>query len=203
MNLVQDILTYWYGQWPYDSQIASTKASIWFTSTPEIDKDIEVRFKTEIDRLLKQDAQADTFKLDLPNQLDQALAIIILLDQFTRNVYRGSHKAFAGDPKALAVCLSILDANLLASMPLNVAAFACMPLQHSEDPKIQELAIETFDQLYEIHGETAKGYADFARVHKNIIDEFGRYPHRNDAIGRPSTDAEQSYLNSDGHRFGQ
>lgn len=203
MNLIQRTLTYWYGQWPYNSEIASKKSATWFASTPETDLEIKSQFNSDIEQLLKQYTNTSKLDLSLPAQIDEALAHILLLDQFTRNIHRGSKDAFSGDPFALSLCLHLLDHNVIKTLPLDVAAFACMPLQHSEDPDIQLLSVETFQKLHTQHGDVAKGYSEFARIHKDIIDEFGRYPHRNEALGRTPTDAELTYLKGDGHRFGQ
>jgi uncharacterized protein (DUF924 family) len=198
---VHEVLTFWYGQWPFDQQAADQKKPTWFQSSPSLDQEIQNQFELEIEHLLKPPCSSP--QLVLPEELDKALAIILLLDQFTRNIYRGNEKAFAGDNIALDLCKQLIDKKQVEHLPMEVAAFACMPLQHSEDADIQLLSIKTFDFIHKLHGEKAKGYADFARIHKKIIDEFGRYPHRNQALGRVSTDAEQKYLEADGHRFGQ
>lgn len=198
---IQAVLTFWYGQWPFDQQAADQKKPTWFQSSQALDQEIKNKFELDIEHLLK--APGSFPQLVLPDELDKALAIILLLDQFTRNIYRGNEKAFAGDSIALSLCKQLIENNQIEHLPMDVAAFACMPLQHSEQADIQLLSIKTFDFIHERHGEKAKGYADFARIHKKIIDEFGRYPHRNHALGRASTDAEQKYLEADGHRFGQ
>lgn len=200
-TIVNQVLTFWYGHWPFKQEAADKMKPMWFQSSEELDQEIKTKFESQVEQLLQP--INTPAPLRLPEQLDDALAIIILLDQFTRNIYRGSGQAFAGDETALTICKQLIKMDLINSLPLDVAAFACMPLQHSESPEVQELSIKTFDSLCEVHGEKARGFANFARIHKEIIDNFGRYPHRNQALERASTDAELKYLNSDGHRFGQ
>lgn len=201
MSNTESVLSFWYGAWPYDESVAAQQTATWFASDPNLDREIKDKFESlVIDHLNATELNA---RFKSKNELEDALGSILLLDQFTRNIYRGSAKAFAGDEKALALCLSLLDQNQIDSLPLHVAVFACMPLQHSESVEIQSVSIKTFEHLVALHGEAAQGFANFAHKHKHIIDQFGRYPHRNQVLGRVSTDEELAYLNTNGERFGQ
>ncbi|MFT5592895.1 MAG: hypothetical protein ACI8SR_001261 [Oceanicoccus sp.] len=191
----QDILTFWFGAWPYDQTIAKHQAPIWFQSSNALDLQIKQQFESLVESALCGEFSCDS--------IDDEIAYIILLDQFTRNIYRGQGKAFSGDQLALDKCLHLITRQQHLQLPLNVAIFICMPLQHSEDSDIHQQSITVFSQLADMHGEAAKGFLDYAQQHKAIIDEFSRYPHRNQAMGRNTTAEEETYLNNHGQRFGQ
>lgn len=191
----QDILAFWFGAWPFDEKAANKQAPLWFQSNPELDEKIKQRFQSLVESALNNDFHCDC--------LEDDLAYIILLDQFTRNIYRGQGKAFSGDQLSLNTCLTLIQKNIHLTLPLHVATFACMPLQHSEQADIHIQSIEVFTQLAKLHGEAAQGFLNFAHKHKDIIDQFDRYPHRNNALNRESTDKEKQYLANNGLRFGQ
>lgn len=191
----QEILAFWFGAWPYDKEVAQRQASLWFQSNQELDEKIKQGFQPLVESALKNDFHCDC--------LEDDLAYIILLDQFTRNIYRGQGKAFSGDQLSLNKSLQLIKKDIHLTLPLHVATFACMPLQHSEDIEIHKQSIEVFTQLANLHGEPAQGFLSFAHKHKDIIEQFARYPHRNKALNRESTDQEKHYLANNGSRFGQ
>lgn len=194
-QITYDILSFWFGAWPYNEQVAKEQASLWFESSEALDQTIHQQFGKAVSAAFNNEFECDT--------LEDKVACILLLDQFTRNIYRGQGQAFSGDPQSLNLCLNLIETKQHTHVPLHVAVFICMPLQHSEDANIHEQSIEVFSELVEIHGEAASGFLEFAKKHKAIIDEFSRYPHRNQALGRRSTPAEQDYLDNNGMRFGQ
>jgi uncharacterized protein (DUF924 family) len=123
------------------------------------------------------------------------LAEIIVLDQFSRNLYRGQARAFACDPMALVLAQELVRSGADRELPPARRAFAYMPYMHSESPCIHTVAMELFSQ---------PGLEDnfkFERAHKAIIDRFDRYPHRNAALGRKSSDAETAFLKEPGSSF--
>lgn len=195
MDTSNEVLAYWFGQWPFDEKAAQLQQSIWFQSSAEVDSIITEKFSHHVLKALN---------LNYPiNTLDDQIACIILLDQFTRNIYRKNKKAFSGDHLALELCNNLIKTNTHLELPLLAAVFVCMPLQHSESPDIQERSVKTYRELVNLHGQKASGFLDFAIKHKAIIDEFGRYPHRNEILDRQSTANEVRYLTSGGERFGQ
>lgn len=134
------------------------------------------------------------------------LAEIILLDQLPRNLWRGTARAFAGDRLALALTLQGHREGRDAELTLIERAFFWMPLQHSEDRDVQEIGVELYASLAAADPYRAKlwnGFADFARRHRDLIARFGRFPHRNAALGRASTPEEKDYLAGGGETFGQ
>lgn len=117
------------------------------------------------------------------------VAEIILLDQFSRNLFRKDGRAFSNDNMALALAQEARRQADFSSLPLDYQLFALMPYMHSESPVIHEEAVKLFSQ-YDEWGDNLK----YEYAHKAIIDQFGRYPHRNDQIGRPSTPEEIEWL---------
>lgn len=134
------------------------------------------------------------------------LALILLLDQFPRNIYRGTAQAYAGDARAAHLARTGLDAGMDRELGLFERAFFLMPLEHSESPADQKASVDGFEALAADAPaglqEAAETFAGYARDHRDIIDRFGRFPHRNAVLERVSTDAERAYLH-DAPRYGQ
>ena len=116
------------------------------------------------------------------------LAAVIALDQFPRNLYRGDPRAFAADPAALALATEAVERGLDRAMSIDERKFLYLPFEHSEDPAVQARSVELFAALED---EDTLGYA---LRHKEIIDRFGRFPHRNEVLGRESTPEEIEFL---------
>jgi uncharacterized protein (DUF924 family) len=123
------------------------------------------------------------------------LAEIIVLDQFSRNIYRGTAQAFAADPLALALAQEAVAAQAAAALEPRHRAFLYMPYMHSESPRIHELAVGLFSE------DGLQSNLDFEFKHKAIIDRFGRYPHRNSILGRISSEEEREFLKTRGSSF--
>lgn len=163
----------------------------WFKKDPGFDAAIRDRF-------------ADTHKAAAAGALDGwadtamgLMALVIVLDQFSRNLYRDSAVAFAQDAKALALARDGIARGLdLAITPPDRRVFLYLPFEHSEDLADQEAAI----RLCEARTDDP-AYVDFARRHRDVIAEFGRFPHRNAVLGRHSTPAEAAYLARPGAGF--
>ncbi len=135
------------------------------------------------------------------------LALIVLLDQFTRNVYRGSADAFAHDGAALEHCLEGLRVAHDRELTPVERSFFYMPLEHSESCSNQELCVAKFEalmgELSEARRPKLEASLRYAVQHRDIIRRFGRFPHRNRVLGRESTDEERLYLDQEGITFGQ
>ena len=127
--------------------------------------------------------------------LEGRLAEILVLDQFSRNVYRDTVRAFAQDALALALAQELVTSGQDRSLPTAQRVFAYMPYMHSESALIHEQALALFAQ------PGMENNLDFERRHKAIIDRFGRYPHRNAILGRTSTPEELAFLNEPGSSF--
>jgi uncharacterized protein (DUF924 family) len=127
-----------------------------------------------------------------------ALALLILLDQMPRNIYRGSPRAFASDRRALAVAQRMVDSGFDRGFSFVQKRFTYLPFEHSEDPKVQKKALALFGALAvdcaEEHNAAAASQLLYAARHAEIIFRFGRYPHRNACLGRVSTPEEEAFL---------
>ncbi len=157
---------------------------LWFMATAKLDQAIGRRFDACVDGALRGalDAWATTPR--------GRLALILLLDQFPRNIHRGSPGAFAGDAMAQALVVDGLAAGM--DKPLNLAErhFFYMPLMHAEDAEMQALGLKTFAAIQ----REAYSIVRYARDHAATIERFGRFPSRNQALGRPSTAEELAFL---------
>lgn len=121
------------------------------------------------------------------DRADSALGLLLLLDQYPRNAFRGTAHMFATDPLARFYARQMIDRGLDRQIEIGLRAFCYLPFEHSEDADDQRLAVELCQTL---DPETAR----FARLHAEIIERFGRFPHRNEALARTSTEAEKSFL---------
>lgn len=136
-----------------------------------------------------------------------SLALLILLDQFTRNIYRGSAQAFTFDQKAQSVCLDGLAKGFDKRLPVMQRVFYYMPLEHAESHELQAESLKRFTALHEQSSSDMEEFTrrtlDSAIEHKAIIDTFGRYPYRNAVLGRENTRDEERWLSESNKRFGQ
>lgn len=154
----------------------------WFIKNPALDKEIVHRFTGARQRVVGSGAAG------WRDNVRTLTAAIILLDQFSRNMFRGSVKAFEADPLALELAFEALDRGWTWEAPEQWRAFLLMALMHSEDPHIQARSVAEFRRLGNPNN------LEFALKHKAQIDEFGRFPGRNKALGRVSTAAEQQVI---------
>jgi len=157
----------------------------WFSDEPRVDAAIQKRFAALHARLTR-DAPSSA-ALDAQGHL----AAIIVLDQFSRNLHRASAKAFANDDNALDIAIDAVDRKLDAALTKVERQFLYMPFMHSEDRTMQSRSVALFTKLG--NPEVLK----FAKKHCRIIHRFGRFPHRNKALGRTSTDAEIEFMRND------
>ncbi|MCV2348821.1 DUF924 family protein [Paucibacter sp. Y2R2-4] len=189
---IQSVLNYWFGALGSSEQ--DQIRSLWFVKSETTDAEIKARFEP-----LVEDALAGRLE-DWSETALGRLARILLLDQFTRNIYRGQARSFAGDPLALQDTLHLLaQAQDLTLAPLQ-RWFALMPLEHAEDMAMQDRSVSEFTQLAALDPRLS-GALDYAHKHREVIERFGRYPHRNAILGRASSDAELAYLALPGSGF--
>jgi uncharacterized protein (DUF924 family) len=188
----QAVLNFWFGA-PGSASEGQQRAA-WFRKDPAFDAEIQRRFAP----LLEQAQAGGLQHWDATPW--GALARIVLLDQFSRNTLRGQARAFAGDALALQAALRLIDAGQDRLFGPEQRLFVYLPLEHAEDLALQQRSVALFEALAAAH-EGFEGAADYARRHLAVIAEFGRFPHRNAALGRPSTAAEQAYLAQPGAGF--
>jgi len=161
----------------------------WWKVDPAFDRLIAERFGP----LHEQAIQAELFEWRA-DPLGR-LAEVIVLDQFSRNIYRGQRGAFEADPLALALAQTAVAVGDDLALSERERAFLYMPYMHSESPRIHGVADELF------RTRASKDSHQFELRHKDIIDRFGRYPHRNQILGRPSTPEELAFLATPGSSF--
>jgi uncharacterized protein (DUF924 family) len=162
---------------------------MWFKKSDEFDTLIRNRFLNSIKKSLKTNIE------DVNVALDTYLSLIILLDQFTRNVFRNSSKSFEGDNKAVKLTKIAIDNNFIKGSNHHYNSFFLMPLMHSENILDHQLGLPLFKKF------TNENTFKFAVKHKDIIDKFDRFPHRNNVLGRISTKSELEFLKLPGSRF--
>ena len=155
----------------------------------------------KFDAMLLERAGTTVIKA-LNGQLDRwsktstgSVSLVILLDQFTRNIFRDTPKAFSGDEMALVLSQKSINSKWFSELSMMYKQFLLMPMMHSEDISIQEKSLPLFKQ------HTNKRTYEFAVKHRDIIAKFGRFPHRNQIINRPSTEEELIFLNQSGSSF--
>jgi len=193
MHRDAEILDYWFGDQPDDSQLVKKRGGIWFGKNEKVDREIRERFGS---RLLELGAGAEIDNFGLTSR--QRLARIILLDQFPRNIYRGAARSFAFDAAALKLCLEGLELAQDQQLRPIERTFFYLPLEHSEELEHQERSVALFRKLLEdVPDDWQKsfaGFLDYAIRHQEIIERFGRFPHRNKILGRTSTAEELAFL---------
>jgi uncharacterized protein (DUF924 family) len=178
--LVQEVLDFWFGA--PDSAELGSRRQIWFVSTDEFDQEIRRRF-------LQANRLAASGALDgLGHTAMGTLALIILLDQFSRNIFRGAAEAFANDPRARQLAEHALERGFDRNVLTVQRLFFYLPFEHAEDLEVQERSVGLFVNL----GDASS--LQHAVCHRDQIVRFGRFPDRNKALGRTSTKAEEEFL---------
>jgi uncharacterized protein (DUF924 family) len=164
----------------------------WFDSNAAFDRELEERFGAGVAAAL------DGTLSDWEGDCDTALALVLLLDQATRNIFRGQPASFGGDAQALRISKASIDRGCDAGLTLERRMFLYMPLQHSESLADQKYSIELFTRWADEHDESGRANAKetllYAQRHHDIIERFGRFPHRNAVLGRTSTAGELEFL---------
>jgi len=189
----QEVLDFWFG--PPGSEVASGPRREWFVKSDAFDDRIRQHFGTAIDQALAGGLRE--WDLEGPQG---ALARLLVLDQFTRNAYRNTPQSFAGDTLALAAARQLVDSGAHKELPPLQRAFVYMPFEHAEDAYMQERAVELFTNLAAEHPGFDE-MLDYAHRHRGVIARFGRFPHRNEILGRASTPDEIEFLGQPGSRF--
>ena len=188
----QQVLDFWFGA--PDSAEFGTQRKAWFVKDAEFDRRIVERFGPTIERALRGELGA------WDRSAEGALARILLLDQFTRNAFRGDRRAFAGDAQALAAAIALVGSRQDESLPSVLRAFAYLPFEHAEGLAMQDEAIRLLTRLVATSPELAS-MLDYAHRHRLVIERFGRFPHRNTILGRRSTAEELAHIATPGTAF--
>ncbi len=199
---IDRVLSFWFQEQELSAPQIDARMDTWFGENPTFDHEIERVFSGDIER-------ASAGKLQhWAEQPRGRLALIILLDQFRRNIYRGTAKAFDMDKRALKLCVEGAMQNMDKKLTPIECVFFYMPLQHAESRRVQEKSIQIYQRLAKsvsaTYRETFETILQFAELHRDIIAQYGRFPHRNQLLGRPNTKEEDEYLSAeDTPDFGQ
>lgn len=187
-----EILAWWFGPPATSSAELHAKIERWFLGGALLDDEVRERFGPTIDRALAGDL--DAWAEDPRGHL----ALVLVLDQLTRHAFRGDPRAFGGDEKAQASCLQGVAQGLADDLSPEENAFFLLPLSHAEDLQLQERAVEARERMLDDVPASMRDFAaigvEQAKKHRDIIRRFGRFPHRNEVLGRTSTAEERSFL---------
>jgi uncharacterized protein (DUF924 family) len=200
MDTIRDeLLAYWFGTSSDDAETAGKQASLWWGGDAATDEELGGRFGQAA-------AAAAAGTLDHWTGSPRGrLALILLLDQLPRVIHRGTPAAFAQDGKALRFARKGLESGADRLLRLIERVFVYLPFEHSEDPADQERSVELFRELAttvpEAWRETFEFFLDYAVRHRDIIARFGRFPHRNELLGRRSSPEELEFLKQPGSGF--
>jgi uncharacterized protein (DUF924 family) len=193
---IDAILSFWFKEHELSAPQIDRRMDIWFGEDPVFDHEIEREFSSDVDKASQ--GELDHWAHDSHGRL----ALIILLDQFRRNIHRNSPDAFAKDRAALKLCVEGAMENIDQGLSPIQRVFFYMPLQHAESRKVQAKSVELFGRLAEAVSptlrETFMTVAQFAELHRDIVERFGRFPHRNELLNRENTAEENEYLADDG-----
>ena len=198
---IDAVISFWFQEKELTAPQIDGRMDVWFGEDAVFDQQIQSEFSGDVE-------EASEGKLDHWAHTPRGrLALILLLDQFRRNIYRGTARAYAEDKRALKLCVEgAMEKKDKGLSPIQ-RAFFYMPLQHAESRKVQAKSVAIFSRLAEAvsptYAETFMTIAQFAELHRDIVEQFGRFPHRNVVLNRANTPEEAEYLASDGPSFGQ
>jgi uncharacterized protein (DUF924 family) len=201
LTSIKDVLAYWFGADPDSPLAVRQRHSQWFSADSQFDGDVRLQFSATL-------AAADLGKLKLWKLTPQGtLALVLLFDQFSRNIHRGTALAYAYDQRALALTRDALAMGSDLELKIVERLFLYLPLEHAEDPAAQEKSVTCFEALHNDAPNALRQYTGtalaHARVHRDLINDFGRFPHRNLALDRASTAAENAWLAAHRGAYGQ
>ena len=197
--LVQALLDEWFGELGPNGEVPADKSVRWWKKDAAFDTYLEERYGKSVGAAIEG-------RLQHWEAGDESLlALVLLLDQLPRNIYRNTSRMYAGDDQALASSLRFIDAKRHHSLPAMQQTFVLMPLMHSEGLADQKRALVEFaalhDRAHPSLKETLASSVRYAQAHYDIVERFGRFPHRNSILGRSSTPEEIEFLTTPGSSF--
>ena len=191
-DAARSVLDFWFGA--PGSALHGTSRPEWFRKDAAFDDSIRSRFGATIEQALRGELESWS------GATESALAQIVVLDQFTRNCFRDTPRAFAGDARALAAARAMVGTRQDEALPALQRAFVYLPFEHAEGIEMQEESLRLYSRLAAVAPETASSL-DYAQRHHSVIQRFGRFPHRNAILGRRSTAEEIEFLKQPGSHF--
>jgi uncharacterized protein (DUF924 family) len=196
---IENVLDFWFGELNELGCSSPEHRKRWWTKSDAFDEAIKSQFLREYEAVVAGERES------WRNTERGTLAYIIVLDQFSRNMFRGTPEVFTADELAREACREGLDVGFDAELEFDERVFFYLPLEHSESMDDHERGLEIFRDLLSSAPEPleadAKNYLDFAKAHRVIVERFGRYPHRNATLGRASTPEEIEFLKQPGSSF--
>ena len=198
-NRIEDILQFWFGAFPTPYTADVTKADMWFKNGSAYDSEIFIKFGVDYEKAIsgELDHWVDSWR--------GRLALIILLDQFSRHIHRGTAESFVQDEKAQALCVDGIGAGDDSKCHAIERSFFYLPLEHAEDLEKQNLSVRAYEQLVcDVPEEYRKPFEitlSFAKSHHFVIEKFGRFPELNEILGRESAKEEQAFIESGKYSF--
>lgn len=188
----EQVLRYWFDGAEHDLELLRARSKIWYSFSSERDEEIERKFSTLLHEIVRGHRQ------DWSETSAGSLALVLVLDQFTRQIYRKKAEAFAYDEQALAIAYSAIGRGLDQEMSIPGRLFLYHPFQHSEKVKDQEFGVQivrnVLNQCDEKWHDYVKESLRFFEEHCEIVRRFGRFPHRNEVLDRESTPEELEFL---------
>lgn len=184
-----DVLSFWFGE----ANGAQARRE-WFVKNAEFDEEIRSKFLPNVEAAGRGELKS------WEEHPDSALALVITMDQFPRNLFRNDPKSFSLDPEARRVAKDIIKKEWDVNWPPFKRSFVLLPLMHSENIEDQKLCVELHKAIEKLVPDFAMN-TKFAVQHMEIVEKFGRFPHRNEILGRPATEEEENYLANGGARF--
>lgn len=202
MDEARKVREFWFGKPPLSPEQLHRRMQIWFGNgiTPEQQQHLDESIRSRYERLMAQAAAGELASwADGPRR---RLSLILLLDQFPRNIYRGTARAYAYDDQALELALTGMQSGADAALDPVERIFFYMPLQHAEAREAQDESVAAYRRLLREVPESLKDVfqdsLNHAERHRDVIERFGRFPHRNQTVGRPTTPQEVVYLRESG-----
>lgn len=195
----EHVLAFWFGPPGSAAEVAGRQRTLWFGKSAENDQVVAERFAATL-------VAATAGALDHWAATARGrLALVIVFDQFPHHIHRDQAQAFATDPQALALSLEALAAGEDARLEPIERVFLYLPLEHAESVEMQEQSVALYEQLARAAAPDERAlfdnFLDYARQHRDVVARFGRFPHRNEILGRPSTADEVEFLKQPGSRF--
>ncbi|TVQ10007.1 MAG: DUF924 domain-containing protein [Leptolyngbya sp. DLM2.Bin27] len=194
MEKIEEILRFWFGDPEDPAGEYGQQRQVWFKKDPMFDDAIRQRFLADVERAARGELAA------WRQEPQACLALILLLDQFPRNLFRGEVRSFASDRTALATAYHALEQGYDQQVLPVERIFFYLPLEHSENLADQDRCVELVRSLHATHPEF-DSTLDYALRHREVIQRFSRFPHRNQTLGRATTPAEAEFLQQPGSRF--
>lgn len=198
-DAIEKILEFWFGTFPDAYSSDPTRVDMWFRNGSAYDQEIFIKFGALYDRAVNDELD---HWLEMPRG---RLAVIIMLDQFSRHIHRGHPESFAQDEKCQQICLDGIGAGDDLNLHPVERGFFYLPLEHAEDLDRQNLAVEAFFRLAqdvpESHRKPFMAMLDFAQRHHYVIERFGRFPELNEILGRESSEEERAFIESGEYSF--